>query len=174
MDLRLSTGTGGGAGDETNLRKALVLVLIGAGVIWFGYSDYTTQEERVENAIEVDAEILDTDVDRRSGSSSTTYYPSVEFEYTYEGTTYTSSNVHATESRSGHSSRSSAESVTDDYPEGDTVTAYLDPNEPGAAFLDVDHSNGPYLWMGLGAVFVLAGSSIFVKAQLATRGIEDE
>ncbi|ELY94234.1 hypothetical protein C483_03680 [Natrialba hulunbeirensis JCM 10989] len=161
---------------EPNRRKALLLLLVGVGIIWLGYSDYTTQEERLENAVEVDAEIVETDVDRRSsssGSSGSTYYPVVEFEYSYEESTYTSSNLHASDSRSGHSSRSAAQSITDEYPEGEQVTAYLDPSEPEAAFLETEQSNAPFLWMVLGAFFVLVGGGMVVKGQLATRGSEE-
>ncbi|OIB56503.1 DUF3592 domain-containing protein [Natrialba sp. SSL1] len=162
---------------KPNLRKALLLLLVGAGVIWLGYSDYTTQEERLENAVEVDAEIVETDVDRRSsssGSSGSTYYPVVEFEYTYEESTYTSSNLHASDSRSGHSSRSAAQSIVAEYPEGEQVTAYLDPSEPEAAFLETEQSNAPVLWMVLGAFFGLVGVGMVVKGQLAKRGIDDD
>ncbi|ADD04315.1 DUF3592 family protein [Natrialba magadii ATCC 43099] len=162
---------------KPNLRKALLLLLVGAGVIWLGYSDYTTQEERLENAVEVDAEIVETDVDRRSsssGSSGSTYYPVVEFEYSYEESTYTSSNLHASDSRSGHSSRSAAQSIVAEYPEGEQVTAYLDPSEPETAFLETEESNSPFLWMGVGVLFVLAGGSMVVKGQVGTGGDNGE
>lgn len=177
---RLIGGDGerGESDDESDSvpdrRITYLLLLVGVGLLWLGYSDYATQEDRLENAIEVEAEILETEVDRRSSgsSSSSSYYPQVEFAYTYEGTTYTSSNIHATDAESGHSSRSSAESVLEAYPEGETVTAYVDPDEPGEAFLERERSNAPYGFAAVGALALLVGLYLFVKRRRAKRGLE--
>ncbi|MCU4743631.1 DUF3592 domain-containing protein [Natronoglomus mannanivorans] len=150
--------------------KYLLAVVAGLALLWFGYSDYQTQEERLENAVEIDATVLETDIDRRSSSGSgSSYYPVVEFEYTYEGETYTSSNIDAADSRTSESSRSSAQSVVNEYPEGEAVTAYLDPAEPDEAFLETDRSWGPYLFALIGAGLTLAGFVSLTRALIADR-----
>ncbi|MCU4743642.1 DUF3592 domain-containing protein [Natronoglomus mannanivorans] len=151
--------------DETTARKAryrcgLVLVL-GLVMLWGGSTDYVTQEDRLENAIEVEATIVETDIDRQTGDG-TRYYPAIEFEYRYDGTTYSSSNLNPADSRSSHSTRSSAQSVVDQYPEGDTVTAYVPPSEPEGAFLEADRSSGPYLFL-LGGVLTTGYGLVMLR-----------
>ncbi|WP_241175232.1 DUF3592 domain-containing protein [Natronolimnobius sp. AArcel1] len=139
--------------------KYALMIVAGLAVLWYGYADYQTQDDRLENAIEVDATILETDIDRRSSSNSgTSYYPDVEFEYEYEGETYISSNIDAASSRAGDSSRSAAQSVLDEYPEGEEVTVYLDPSEPDEAFLENDRSYAPLLFVLAGAAIAIAGA----------------
>jgi hypothetical protein len=83
------------------------------------------------------------------------YYPEVAFEYRYEGTTYTGDSVFPGSISSGYDSRSEARAVVDPYDRGETVTAYVDPDSPGEAFLRKDTSSGPLLLAGVGAVMFL-------------------
>lgn len=166
-----------GVSVESNidLKKAAVALLLGLGILGYGYIDYTSQGDRLENAVEVDATILETHTER-SGSTSTdttdaTYYPVVEFEYTFEGTTYTSSNLYPTTIDTGHSDESSAEAAIADYEEGETVTAYVDPDDPGEAFLR-DETDTPVLLFLVGGVLVLGGIGILVRREIDRRGSE--
>jgi len=128
-----------------------------------------TAEERMENAVEVDAHILHSDVYSEGTSDDRTYYADLRFEYTFEGERYESTNLKPTRDSTQHNSRSGAQSITRSYAEGETVTAYVDPNHPDEAFLE--HASdltfrtvGGYLlgaFFGMMGVFLLSVAGYF-------------
>jgi hypothetical protein len=109
----------------------------------------------------VEATVLESEVDRvRAGSgdvSDQEYRPVVEFEYTYEGESYTSDERFPSSLDQSYGSRSKAESAIEEYEEGETVTAYVDPDSPGRGFLENKRSMTPYVAGLFGVVSVVAG-----------------
>ncbi len=143
---------------------AVFLLVVGAGMTMYGYGEYESQTETLEEAVEVDIEFVDADVyPRRAGSSDdfgtddeVEYRLVVEFEYEYEGETYTSSNfdVIGTTSRD-YDTRRAAERAYDSY--RDDGTAYVHPDEPGEAFLEGSVPAQTYILTGFG-VFLFVGA----------------
>ncbi|WP_267643778.1 DUF3592 domain-containing protein [Haloarchaeobius amylolyticus] len=142
-----------------SFRGAVLLLLVGLAVTGFGAYDYVQQGQALENAVTVEAEVTEVDVETSSGgkSAGVDYVPAATFTYTYEGTNYTSDEVFPSESTPNYDTESAARDVLDGYETGDTVTAYVPPGDPGDAFLKDQKSNSPLLFTGIGLFFVLIG-----------------
>ncbi|WP_435366014.1 DUF3592 domain-containing protein [Haloarchaeobius sp. DYHT-AS-18] len=154
------------SGDSTisvdgpsTFRGAVLFLVVGLAMTGFGAYDYLQQSDAMENAVSVDAEMTEVGVESDSAGSSTDveYTPTVEFSYTYEGESYTSTNLYPAETTPSYDTRSAARDAVADYDEGATVTAYVSPDQPGNAFLKNEKSNSPLLFAGIGLFFVLVG-----------------
>ena len=152
---------------------AVILLAMGLVVTGIGIHEYQTQTEALDNAVEVDATIVTSEVqlhqdefdrtDRSSDYRTTTDTPEyrlvIEFEYEFEGEQYRSSNVNVAGSIERFDSRSEAQETQAEYPEGSQTTAYVNPDEPGEAFLEDGLPLVTYLVPGLGG-FLLFGSVV--------------
>lgn len=136
-----------------NVRIAVALI-VGLATIGYGAYSYSTQSAALDSAVEVDATISSTSVEERPGKRNE-YAPRATFEYTYEGETYTSSNVYPGELPREFGSREDARSELEGYEPGSTVTAYVPPDTPGNAFLKYKSTNKPFLVIGFGILFVI-------------------
>lgn len=143
---------------SVSLRKSILIFLVGVGAATFGVYDYVQQNQAVESAVEVDATVVETGVDtvssRRGGPD---YRPTATYEYSYEGESYTSSNVFPSMVSKDFDTRSRAESALSEYEAGETVTAYVNPNSPNDAFLLNETSNSPLWFTAIGGAFALVG-----------------
>ena len=145
------------------LRGGLLLLVLGVGIAGFGAYDYVQQSDAISNAVSVEATIVETDVEsvaqRRGGPD---YRPEVTFEYTYSRQSYTASNLYPATVTSDYDTRSAAESALEGYDEGETVTAYVNPGNPGNAFLTNQRSTGPLKLVAIGGVMAtIAVISVF-------------
>ncbi|MGQ5515464.1 DUF3592 domain-containing protein [Halococcus saccharolyticus] len=148
------------------LRGAVILLVIGLAATGFGAYDYIQQSDTVANSVEVNAEITETGVVEASSPGSSLgadHKPTVRFTYNYEGTSYTGTNVFPAETSPDYDTRSEARSVIDGYETGDTVTAYIDPDEPDNAFLKNQTTNAPLLFAGVGMLFIIIGFVSSIK-----------
>ncbi|MFC4448310.1 DUF3592 domain-containing protein [Halorussus aquaticus] len=140
------------------VRGGLLMIVVGIAVAGFGVYDYTQQSDAISNAVTVNATITETSVEsvpqRRGGPD---YRPEVTFDYRYEGNSYTSSNLYPTSFSSNYDTESAAQSAIEGYEAGDTVTAYVNPDSPGSAFLKQKKSNGPLKIAAIGGLLVLIG-----------------
>lgn len=145
----------------STLKGAVALLLVGLVATGFGVYDYVEQSDAIEDSVDVDAEIIDIGVETVSSSSSSgvDYKPTVRFVYEYEGTSYTSGNVFPGQVSPNYDTESEARSVLNDYESGQTVTAYVDPDDPDDAFLRDRTSNAPLLLVGIGLFFVFVGGA---------------
>ena len=161
----MSDDTGLTINGPSSFRGAMLLLVIGLAATGYGAYDYVQQSEAVTNAVESDATITEMGVEADSSGSSTDaeYKPTVQFTYEYEGTSYTSTNVFPTDISPSYDTRSEAKSVLEGYETGDTVTAYVNPAEPGNAFLKNQTSNAPLLFVGIGLFFTVFGGVSAVK-----------
>jgi hypothetical protein len=153
------------SGPET-LRGAMILLVLGLGLTGYGAYDYVQQSDAIRSADEVDATITDLEIETesaRAGNARVNYEPRVEFTYEYQGESYTGTNVFPATIAPEYEQRSNAESVIDEYEEGMTVTAYVDPADPNDAFLKNKTSNTPLLAAGIGAVISLLAAASAVK-----------
>jgi len=122
--------------DDDRQRERIIigLVLGVACIAGGGYLLYDSFQATL-NAEEVDAEVLESDVSGTSGTERE-FRVRVTYEYSYEGQTYTSDNIYPSTGGDRYSSQGSAESFLEEYPEGKTVTAYVNPDDPSEAFLE--------------------------------------
>ncbi len=147
------------------LVAGLVALAIGAGLLYYGQSAAEAEEQALENAVEIEVEILETDIETRQRTTSsdeatrreTVYRPTVRYAYEFEGEQYESTNVYPQGGFQEYSERSQAESKLSEYREGTVVTGYVDPNDPGEAFLIREKSGAPQIMMIVGGFFALFG-----------------
>lgn len=150
--------------------KVLLLVVIGVLLIAAGgYMEVVRQG--VEGDYEsVDAEIESSEVAEAQGFGgvATTYGPHITYSYEYEGENYTSSTIcSAAYTYMGEvmgcttgGDRAGVEEIVEDHPEGDQVTAYVNPDDPSSAFLlQRSYPLLNVLVIGIGVVFVAAAES---------------
>ncbi|WP_153952795.1 DUF3592 domain-containing protein [Halosegnis longus] len=141
-----------------SLKGALLYILIGIAIISYGGYDYVQQTEAVRESVEVDATIIELDIEADSGTSSNpgaNFDPVVEFEYTYDGSEYTGTKIYPADIEQNYETQSGAESAIEEYQEGSQTTAYVSPDQPGDAFLENQTSNAPIIAIVLGGLFTL-------------------
>ncbi|MDS0222351.1 DUF3592 domain-containing protein [Haloarcula sp. S1AR25-5A] len=152
-------------GPDT-LGRAVLYIVIGVAIASYGGYDYVQQTEAVRNSVEVDATITERSIETDSGTASNPgvkYEPSVEFEYTYNGTRYTGTKLYPANIGRDYETRSAAESAIEPYERGTQTIAYVSPDEPGDAFLKNETSRAPIIAIGIGGVFALIAALSAVK-----------
>jgi len=144
-----------GRGGESS-RGILVFLLLSVAGAGYGGYDYLQQSEAVRNAVEVDATITEMGVESDPGRrGSVDYRPTVSFDYSYEGEAYTGSSVFPGSVAPDHDTESAAREVVAEYEAGETVTAYVDPADPGNAFLKNQKTDTPVKLVAIGLVGVI-------------------
>lgn len=152
-------------GPET-LRGSVAFLLVALCLTGYGAFDYVQQSDSIQDSVEVEATITDVNVESVSSSSSSTsvsYEPRVRFTYEYRGESYTGTNLFPADISPNYDTRSAAEAALQEYETGQTVTAYVNPDEPGNAFLKNETSNAPLIAVGIGIVLTLLGSAATLK-----------
>lgn len=134
--------------------KMALGILVGFLTIGYGTYSYSMQSSALDSGVEVDATIVSTSIEEDAGKGKR-YSPRATFNYTYEGETYTSSNVYPGNLPREFGSKEDARAELKGYKPGDTVTAYVPPDSPGKAFLKNESSNKPFFVMGGGVLIVL-------------------
>lgn len=147
-------------------RKGVVFLVLSVALMGYGVYDYQQQSEAIADAVEVEATITDTGVDtagtaRRGGVD---YQPTVAFEYTYDGESYTGTDIFPASVSSTYDTEDAARDVIADYEQGATVTAYVDPSAPGAAFLKDKPSQAPLELFAIAAAGALLGGASIVSS----------
>ena len=137
-----------------------MLLLVGTGLAGYGAYDYTQQSEAIEDAVQVEATIVETDVETVTSKGDQSHEPTVSFEYRYDGTAYTGDRIFPSDVNPKYEMRSKARSIVQEYESGETVTAYVDPASPGDAFLEKKRSTYSLKLAGIGVliVFITLGS----------------
>jgi len=155
-------------GKEIDPRKGAVLfIVIGLAFAGYGVYDYVQQNSAVDDAVEVNATVAETDVDTISNRrAASDYAPKVTLEYSYRGETYTGGSVYPASIEKDYDTESAARSQLDGYEVGETTTAYVDPEAPGDAFLVRETTNEPLKFAGIGGLGVLAGVWSLIKSRL--------
>lgn len=157
---------------------ALVWSGLGAVVAWNGWTAHVDERERVDNAVEVRAEIVDVgasetqervDVEGGGTTTRTRYVPWIAFEYEIDGESYTANNVEppseGVDATRKYGSESRAREHLDDYEAGETVTAYVDPAAPAEGFLERETNALRNLGsVAVGGILVLTGIAFLIVA----------
>lgn len=158
-------------GETNSVRKTVLAILIGVGLIGGAVYVYTDQVQALNTFEPVEAQIVDAHVDKRvvnsgNGNTRESFTPDITYEYVVDGTTYRSSNYEAGIGRSG-TGQSHAEATVARYPPGTVVTAYYNPANPREAFLVKQQSlSTPLAMVGVGVLFVLVGVAGLVRRVL--------
>lgn len=153
-----------------NALASLFPVVIGALIAWNGWRGYANERELIEHAQPVQAEITGLgasgrterrDLDDGGTTTVTTYVPRVTFEYTIDGESHTSRNIEppaeGMDTIDNYSSPNRAREQLE-YEEGQAVTAYVDPDDPGEAFLEREtHTVRNLGLVGIGGVMTALG-----------------
>ena len=154
----MSDESGFSVNGPDSLAGALLYVVIGLAIASYGGYDYMQQTEAVRNSVQVNATVTELSIETDSGISSnpgTEYDPTIEFEYTYNGTQYTGTKLYPANIEQNYKTQSGAESAIKGYEQGKQTTAYVEPDEPGDAFLENKTSNAPLIALGIGGIFAL-------------------
>ena len=135
---------------------SVFILLVGLGIVGVGAYSFVQDTASLDNTVEVDAEITGLDVERTTGSRGRrAYVPIVTYQYQFEGTEYTSDRIYPGIAQPRYEEQSTAAAVVEKYSLGQQVTAYVDPAEPGEAFLENARSG-----QASGAFFVGVGISL--------------
>lgn len=145
---------------------AILFVVAGVGLAFYGVTGYQNQQSDIQQAVEVEGTVENTDIDEissssGSGSTSYQYEPVVEYTYTYDGQEYTSESVYpGLEKQFG--SQQGAEEVASQYSSGQETTVYVNQENPSRAFLIREkQSFGPFMMIIGGIFFVVGGLVAF-------------
>lgn len=149
----------------------VVLLLVGLGIAGYGGYDYLQQREAVDDAVSVESTVVDTEIDRSAGRGLH-YRVTVNHTYRYNGTGYTSEQVFPGSIAPSYNVREDAEDVIDPYEPNETVTAYVDPDSPGRAFLERRATLAPLLFVGIGSLVLVLVTLDAVGAPTPGRGTE--
>jgi len=142
-------------GPSGPLRIALALI-VGLTAIGYGGYSYSAQASALEATGTTEVTIESTSIERvdeRRGPDD--YSPRATFSYTYEGESYTSSNLYPGGVSHEFDTEADARAQLAEYEPGSTATAYVPSDSPGNAFLERERSDKPFYAIGLGSVIVL-------------------
>lgn len=163
-----------GQPPKPGVALSLSVLLLGLGMTGMGSYLYVGESAALENTAEVTAEITDTSVEQVPGSRGReAYVPVVTFRYQYRGTDYTSDRIFPRSSQPSYNERSTAEERLAPYPVGESVTAYVDPDAPGAAFLENSRSGKPAGAIVFGAAISLFSGGRLLQVMRRSRDIEE-
>lgn len=156
----------------------LLIAGFGAVLAWNGWTAYDDEQQAVDNAVEVQAEVTSigvaeneqrVDIEDGGTTTRTRYAPQIRFEYDFEGETYAAGNINppagGVEAIPRYGSESRARSALDEYEEGGTVTAYVDPQNPTEGFLERETNTVRNLGLvAVGGVVVAAGAAFLLAS----------
>lgn len=149
------------------LAGALLIVVFGVAFAGFGWYSYQEEQADLNNAVEHEGQVqsvdIEEDVTRRDRDddgireTDRSYEAIVRYTYEYDGESYTSESLFPGPDQT-FDSRSGAEDYTEEYESGETVTVYVNEQEPGSAFLVRKSSSLKYkAMMGIGGVVAVLG-----------------
>lgn len=147
------------------LAAFLIVGLLAAGGV--GYLIYDI-EQAASGYEKAEGTVLGTHVEEYPGTETGQDLPVVEYRYTYEGKTYENDNVFAGPSDQPDNSirgdGPSAEEVVDRFETGETVTVYVNPDDPRESYLiKRGPSNGLYFMMAFFGLFAVGGGYGLVR-----------
>ena len=113
------------------------LILLPLGLLILAISLYFGGPQRASLGwISVEGSVINTYIEEyRDADQEVTYTPRIIYEYTVDGQTYTSQQI-AFGIEQSYGSQNRADDVLEDFPVGNPVTVYYDPEDPGNAVLD--------------------------------------
>jgi hypothetical protein len=132
----------------------LVFLAVGAGLSWWGWTILQNARASVDWP-SVEGQIIRSQVEHSTDAEGgDSYSPEVTFVYvaaddrSHEGGTIKFG-------ENSYGSERKAQEILSRYPLGQTVTVFYDPANPDKAVLEPGVSNGSYIVLGIGALFVV-------------------
>ena len=160
-----------------DVQQIVVGLLVGlaftgiGGFLIFNHYQATSQSTPVDGVI-VESSVVDYESDPAAEQPAGSR-PGIEYQYTYQGTTYASSNLCPGEENTGcygPDTGKVAQSVVDRYPEGSTVTVHVDPDDPSNAYLiDGDLPLVYLVPVGFGLLAIVGSAVRIVKGLFGGR-----
>lgn len=145
-------------GPNQILLFSSIFMIIGLALAGYGFMQYQGQSESINKATNITATVTDTNVrtdsSRRGG---TDYQAEITFDYKFEGTSYSSDFVYPLDDDKEFNTESEAQNYLENYSSGEEVDAFVNPEQPGKAFLTAERSNQPLLFVLIGMMMLLAG-----------------
>lgn len=149
--------------SENSTIGLVFATLLCFGFVVGGAYLYVEDARAVNSAEQTEATVISSGVDPASDG----YLVEVTYEYTVDGRTYESSNVYPGPGQTTKS-QFEAEDVVEQYPEGETVTAYYNPENPSEAFLiKTRNTLIPLFMIGMGGLTSFAFGTALVRRILS-------
>lgn len=117
---------------QNSIPGFLVVLVLTLGMVAGGGYMWYEQNQQINSYESTEATVMSSEVDR--GSDPGEYYPDITYEYTVDGQTYRNSNFEPGAGRVSKS-RSRAEEIAENRPDGETITVYYDPENPSDAYV---------------------------------------
>lgn len=158
-------------GGVGGLVKSSIILIIGIALVAGGWTFHQDAQQTNENAVEIEGTVLSSAItevevkDNDGGGSHIEYAPDIEYQYTYEGETYTSTSICPGSAEGCEASNAKGQAAVEEflaqYPEGQPTTVYVLPEDPTTSFLVKTDSGSIayFIMMGIGAIALLAGIS---------------
>ncbi|WP_324663445.1 DUF3592 domain-containing protein [Haloarcula sediminis] len=166
----------GGAGrlpvrpPKPGTAMSVVVLLFGLAIVCVGAYSYVSDSARLDGRVTVTAEVTGVGVEQVEGSRGReAYVPAVQFQYRFRGTGYTSDRLYPGRSQPQYDDRATARERVSAYAVGERVTAYVDPEAPGAAFLEDARSGQATGAVIVGAIVSLVGGVGLYQARAESR-----
>jgi hypothetical protein len=137
----------------------LPFLIVGAIFLLIGLRSMQRAQEST-NWPSVAAVIVSSSVDSRSGNKGTTYQAKVLYDYTVDGTQYSSNRIGYGDY--GSSNPGHAREVVNQYPKGSKVEVFYMPDHPEESVLEPGIHLRTYFIPAFGAVFLFAGAGMFI------------
>ncbi len=149
---------------------SVVVLLVGLTIVGLGGYAYLTDSARLNDNVAVTAEVTDVGVEQVEGSRGRdAYVPAVRFQYRFQGGSYTSKKLYPGRSQPQYKDRATARERASAYTAGERVTAYVDPETPGEAFLEDRRSGQATGAVLVGALVSLVGGVGLYQARAEAR-----
>ena len=142
----------------------LVIAIGGLAMVGAGGNMVLNEQADVQRAVTAEGTVESTDTKYEGAVVSTAdspatggYKPVVRYTYTYDGQEYTSDSVYPGPEKR-FNSEEVARSVATQVSPGQTVTVYVNQQNPSRAFLIEKKTNfQPFIYMGVGGLLALTG-----------------
>jgi len=149
---------------------SIFVLLVGFAIAGVGAYSYVSDSAALSDRAQVTAEVTDLGVREVAASRGrNAYVPVATFQYQYEGASYTSDRLYPGRSQPQYEDRATAQSKLSEYAVGQRVTAYVDPDMPGQAFLEDSRSGLPTGAFFVGVVVSLVGAVGLYQARAQAR-----
>jgi hypothetical protein len=136
----------------------LPFLTVGALLLFFGVRSYQSAQESSGWPTSPGV-VLSSSVDSHRSDDSTTYQAEVLYEYEVSGEKYSSNRIGYGDISTG--SPAPAQDLVNQYPSGESVTVYVDPEDPSQSVLQPGVRGGTYFLPGMGLLFTLIGLILY-------------
>lgn len=160
MEVNLPGSSNGSEAANSTFGVVLAVLFLTGGVLMagYGFKQYQEQKQSLENAVNTSVRVTDTNVrtdsSRRGGID---YQAEIQFEYSYEGESYSNDFIYPLDDDRAFELEADAEEFISNFNVGSQTTGYVNPENPGQGFLLKKRTDQPLIFMLIGVMMALAG-----------------